>query len=92
MKPSMAPVALAALVAAGCGPTMHWTRPNTTAQQFATDSYACARQTTRSTFNAFRAAMGAAYDQEVDKDLYRACLNARGYTRTDPNGWEGFRD
>lgn len=28
----------------------------------------------------------------IDKDLYRGCMRAGGYSRNDPNGWRGFRD
>jgi hypothetical protein len=68
-----------AFVLLGCA-TDHWSKAGATAEDFYRDSWECARQTT------YREGT------KVNKDLYRACLNARGYSRNDPNGWKGLRD
>lgn len=82
---------LALVMSVGCGsPTAHWTKAGVTVADFERDSYECARQ---ATFTSRRAG-GGVYREEtqVNIDLYRGCLRARGYSRNDPNGWEGFRD
>lgn len=78
---------------AACGTTKHWTKPGATAEDFNRDSYACAKETSRDTFR-WRAPIvgGPKYGPEVDKDMYRACLRARGYERVEGGQWEGFRD
>lgn len=82
------------VMCAGCGPTLHWTKSGATAVDFNRDSYECATQTT---YTERRAGLGggSGFYREgttVNKDLYRACMIARGYSRNDPDGWQGLRD
>jgi len=69
---------LPALLLVACAPEKHWTKPGGTYEQFGKDSYECATQT--SAGGDFR------------KDMYRACLQSRGYQRVPGGPWEGVRD
>lgn len=78
---------------AGCGSTLHWTKPGVTEAEFNRDSLECAKESRSETFQwKPPIAGGPRYGPELDKDMYRACMRARSYSRNDPNGWRGFRD
>ncbi len=64
------------LLAACSGPPLPWTKPGGTAQDAARDRYECEKENARPTFR-FGALGG--YRTEVDKDLYRSCMRARGW-------------
>ena len=78
------------IVLAGCS-TAHWTKPGATAADFNRDSYECAQQHQENSAS-WRPYQGFRSGVTVSKDLYRGCMQAKGYNRNDPNGWEGFRD
>jgi hypothetical protein len=81
--------ALVLLAVAGCATTERgWTRPNTTEAEFNRDSYACAKETTSDTVR-FKPFRGYHLAPEVDKDLYRACMRARGYQLVEGGAWRG---
>jgi hypothetical protein len=75
---------------AACG-TLHWTKPGATAPDFARDSYACGQQH-QEVSRSFAPFEGYQEGVNVNKQLYRACMQAKGYQRTDPDGWVGLRD
>ena len=88
-------VAALLLVTACAGPRHHWMRPATTAQQFSRDSYECAHQARQSVFRAGPPGFmygGSAESRTVNKDLYRTCLQARGYERIEGGTFVGLRD
>jgi hypothetical protein len=66
----------ASVLTGGCA--RHWTKPGGTYEQFARDSYDCAQQHT--------------WEGEVRKNLYRACLQGRGYLFERGGEWIGVRD
>lgn len=83
------------LVFAACGGTTKgWTRPQTTTQQFETDSYRCSHEARQSVWKFGRALPreSSTEKQTVNKDLYRSCMRANGYQLVDGEEWEGFRD
>jgi hypothetical protein len=78
---------LGLLTVAGCATTERgWTRPNTTEAEFNRDSYECAREAVEWSVTAPR------IETKVNKDLYRACMRARGYQLVEGGAWRGFRD
>ena len=79
---------------AGCRSTLHWSKSGGTAPDFNRDSYECATQTTQTERRAGLGGGSGFYREgtTVNKDLYRACMTARGYSRNDPKGWQGLRD
>jgi hypothetical protein len=86
--------AVTVAVAVGCASsTLHWTKPGATRDDFNRDSYECAQQHSRDTFT-WRPpiAGGPEYGPAVNKDLYRACLQSRGYQRVEGGEWIGIRD
>lgn len=82
--------ALAALALAGCAedvPTVRWSKPGATFDQFTQDRAACASQA-REQSQPFYVG-GARYagrSDAVDSGLFFPCMSARGY-RQDPNGF-----
>ena len=56
----------------------HWTKPGGTYEQFVKDSYDCAQQHT--------------WEGDVVKEMYRACLQGRGYRFERGGEWQGVRD
>jgi hypothetical protein len=67
---------LLAVVVSGCA--KHWTKPGATNAEFSRDSYECAQ---------------AHQDGgEVRKNLYRACLQNRGYQHVQGGEFIGLRD
>jgi hypothetical protein len=76
----------------GCA-SKHWSKAGATEAEFNQDSYACAQQHGRDTFQ-WRPpiAGGPRYGPEVDKDLYRSCMKARGYSFVEGGNWIGIRD
>ncbi len=81
------------VVLTACSSSLHWTKPAATEVQFNRDSLECAKETRSDTFQwNGTLAGGPRYGPEVDKGMYRACMGARGYSRNDPSGWQGFRD
>lgn len=77
-------------VLVGCGGKHYWFKPGATAQEFYRDSLECAKE-------AAPERTGQAQEKlKVNKDLYRACLYARGYVREErfeippKDGWRGI--
>jgi hypothetical protein len=83
---------IALAVLGGCS-TKHWTKAGGTEADFNQDSYACAQQHGRDTFQ-WRPpiAGGPRYGLEINKDLYRSCMKAKGYSLVEGGQWEGLRD
>ncbi len=80
---------IAAILLAGCVRSS-WTKAGTTDAQFYTDSHECAVEASP------RQDVPGVEHRQVDEDLYRACLFARGYRRgkyvfTTPS-WRGVRE
>jgi len=83
-----------ALLAAGCTST-HWSKPGGTLEAFNRDSYACANEARQAWFEFRRGplAFGPSGDEKgINKNMYRLCLQARGYERSDSGTWVGVRD
>jgi hypothetical protein len=68
----------AAVLLTACTPDKHWSKAGTTYEQFGKDSYECATQTSSG--------------GEFRKDMYRACLQGRGYQFVPGGEWGGVRD
>lgn len=65
----------------GCSTTYHWTKPGATTQQSYKDSYECEKESvSRSSVLA-----GGVYSNSeyVNQELWKSCLQARGYTVTE---------
>jgi hypothetical protein len=89
-------IAVLVLVVSGSGCTIErgWTKAGAAEADFNRDSYECARE---ATLASRRAAIvdGSSLSRgeaKSDKDLYRACMRARGYQLIDGGHWRGFRD
>ena len=84
-----------ALVLTACA-DKHWTRPGATYDSFMADSRNCAQDATMVySASAGGSRYGFRYDgggPRVDKDMYRACMQARGYRRVDGGEFVGVRD
>ena len=97
MKLSIVFLVLALLSLAGCA-TKHWTKPGVTAQDFHRDSFECAQQTLHSTETSmapsfwFWSGGSTSSETKVSKELYRTCLQAKGYQLVQGGQWEGLRD
>lgn len=81
----------AAVLLAGCAaddnPTIHWSRPNTTFDQFVVDREACVQQTLDQSHPFMLA--GQPYGGRpgvLEAGLFIPCMIARGYER-DPKGY-----
>jgi hypothetical protein len=90
------PIAAFVLVVSGSGCTTErgWAKAGAAEADFNRDSYECVRE---ATFASRRVAIvdGAGAirgEAKSDKDLYRACMRARGYQLIDGGHWRGFRD
>lgn len=85
----------AILVLTGCA-DKHWAKPGATAQEFNRDSYECAREARQSVARWGGGIVGMINqpkdDESVNKELYRACVQARGYERVQGGPWKGIRD
>ena len=77
-------VLLVILTLVGCATGFRYTRPNTTQQQVDKDGYECRREATYTAYNAnVNPYYGAASSgNQVDMELAKQCLRARGYTIT----------
>ena len=87
-------VALTMVGAVACASPRGWVRAGATEADFNRDSYECARE---ATFASRRAGItgGSGFlheEAKADKDLYRACMRARGYQLVEGGEWRGFRD
>ena len=81
------------LLLTGCGSSKQWAKPGATADDFHRDSYACANESRQSWFEFRRVPFGPSSDEKgINKELYRACLQARGYQRVEGGEWKGLRD
>jgi hypothetical protein len=91
---SMILVGVVALVIFGaCTSERGWTKAGAVETDFNRDSYECARE---ATYISRRAALanGAGFVREetmVGKDLYHACMRARGYQFVEGGQWRGFQ-
>lgn len=86
---------LLALTTAGCASSdTHWTKTGGTLDEFNRDSYDCAQASRQSVVRWGRAALfnPVGDSDNVNKTLYRSCLQARGYQRTSDGAWVGVRD
>jgi hypothetical protein len=81
---------LAAAMLAGCATPKHWDKAGATHEDFLGDSHACAREARQSV--KLGGISGVSDAQRIDKVVYRACLQARGYQRTNEGTWIGLRD
>ena len=64
----------AAMLSTGCA-KYYWTRADTVDAQFHTDSYVCAKDSSPGPGTAVKDV------RKLNHQLYKACLNARGYQR-----------
>jgi hypothetical protein len=87
------PIAALVLVVSGSGCTTErgWAKAGAAEADFNRDSYECVRE---ATVASRRAAIvdDPGGEAKSDKDLYRACMRARGYQLIDGGHWRGFRD
>jgi hypothetical protein len=75
----------------GCA-SKHWAKTGVTAEDFGRDSYQCAQEA-RMGFVWGGSAFGPSRDERmVNRDLYRGCVQARGYQHVEGGEWVGFRD
>jgi hypothetical protein len=81
---------LVGLLLAGCG-SPHWSKSGATAADFSRDSYDCASRH-QEVQRSFAPYQGYREGVNVSKELYRACMTARGYQRVQGGEWEGPRD
>lgn len=82
-----------ALLLTACTST-HWSKPDGTLEGFNRDSYDCVREARTSwTAPPIAILFGPSADERgVNKELYRTCLQSRGYQRVDGGTWVGVRD
>jgi hypothetical protein len=98
MSQSCRSLSIAALVlvvsGSGCTTERGWTKAGAVEADFNRDSYECAREATSASRRAAIVDGSGLIRGEVksDKDLYRACMRARGYQLIDGGHWRGFRD
>lgn len=87
-------VAILALASWGCATGRGWMKAGATEAAFDRDSYECAREATYTSRRAELADGTGPFREEAktDKDLYRACMRARGYQFVEGGQWRGFRD
>ena len=95
MKGQEAVAVALVVVLTGCSSTVaRWVKPAATADDFNRDSYDCARAHTGKEFRLQPLILGGpSYGDQLNKDLYRACLVSKGYQRVETesgNGWRGF--
>jgi hypothetical protein len=90
------PIAALVLVVfgSGCTTELGWAKAGAAEADFNRDSYECAREATVASRRAAIVDGPGAVRGEAksDKDLYRACMRARGYQLIDGGHWRGFRD
>jgi hypothetical protein len=90
MRPRIAFLLLSvALALVSCAGPKRWAKPGATAEEFHRDSLDCARQYSARSAK-FRPFEGYSDKVRIDDDLYRACLQARGYQRVEGGQWEGL--
>lgn len=68
-------------------PTMRWSRPSTTQEQYMSDRYACFQESAEQVSGAAVTAYGGTGGSHTahSHNAYMACMGARGYV-VDPNG------
>jgi hypothetical protein len=81
----------------GCAEPKHWTKPESTADDFARDSQACEREATRvygrsAGFHPVASFSPSGVYANVSTEAYRDCLERRGYQRVEGGPWIGARD
>jgi len=81
----------------GCAQTKHWTKPESTADDFARDSQNCEREATRiygrsAGFHPAASFSPSGVYANVSTDTYRDCLERKGYQRVEGGQWVGVRD
>jgi hypothetical protein len=90
MQISGVALALAALALAGCAedlPTVKWSKPGATYDEFVTDREACAKQAREQSEPFYFAGQRyAGRPDAVDSGQFFPCMTQRGY-RQDPNGF-----
>jgi hypothetical protein len=97
MSQSYRSLSIAALVlvvsGSGCTTERGWAKAGAAEADFNRDSYECTREATFVSRRAVVDGSGALRGEaKSDKDLYRACMRARGYQLIDGGHWRGFRD
>ena len=79
------------MVLFGCSAPLHWTRTGVTQADFHRDSFECAKQST-ATRRSFTPLFGYSERQVVNEELYRLCLQSKGYQRVVGGPWVGVHD
>jgi hypothetical protein len=87
---SMILVGIALVMLGACASKLGWTKAGAVETDFNRDSYECAREATYTRVRAGGGFLGE--ERTVGKDLYRACMRARGYELVEGGQWHGFRD
>ncbi len=78
------PVTAILVVSGGCrGPGARWTKPDMTEGEHARDSEACLNEASYTKTITIRPKWGKVRKSEVDYDLYRRCMEAKGYRQGD---------
>jgi hypothetical protein len=97
MSQSCRSLSIAALVfvvaGSGCTTERGWAKAGAAEADFNRDSYECAREATFASRRTDVDGSGAVRGEvKSAKDLYRACMRARGYQLLDRGHWRGFHD
>ena len=79
MSPRLAPLVLACTLAGCAAPSTNWVKEGVGPEELARDRAACARGSDDYRFLDERARRGATGG--IESDLYRACMEARGWHR-----------
>jgi hypothetical protein len=82
-------IGVALLIFGACASSRGWTKAGAVETDFNRDSYECARE---ATYSRARAGAGMFREDAAGRDLYRACMRARGYELVEGGRWRGFRD
>lgn len=80
---------VALVVFGACASPRGWAKAGAVEADFNRDSYECARE---ATYSRARAGAGSFREDAAGRDLYRACMRARGYELVEGGRWQGFRD
>ena len=82
----------------GCAAPKHWAKDGATEADFNRDSWTCAQAAAQQEMRhvvipAGQIAVGVSKPvTAVNKDLYRACMQAYGYQRVEGGTWIGIKD
>jgi hypothetical protein len=86
-------IGLGLLLTACSSSDKHWAKAGGTLEAFNADSYDCAtKSSAREASFSWQIRPSYSDKMQVNKDMYRLCLQSRGYQRSDEGQWVGVRD